>query len=707
MLVHFVIILMALNSSNIIRLHVDSENPKGLYLYELPKMPAERDIWYYDTLKKDQYWKTPHWKNKWLDQNGRIRPVRTMTEKERIEYIDYWRDKWENGLWIMVNGEPTWLTGTHIEHLVFNQFKGQHFIYTDAQRERFYFRDLTNRERLCDGRLWAKGRRVGITAEEITEAVRVINSDYSNNVACKSDIYEKAKSTLLSKIIEVHIKRPEWMREYYYSSNGKVPRSSLELTSAKIITNDSYPLGGIANAFPSTVKAIDGLEFMLVILDEISKIEDVSPREMYEVDVKTIVNPGKRGKIDCLSTTGDSKEVQKAVKDWHQLIADSNPKVLNANGKTNSGMWYWFVSYIHSFELWEKKPEIMDRYGKVNREMAEEYIWTEVNKFPRDSKPYIFALYKMPTMMRHVLLTATNQGYFSKVRIAAKLEQLRALPNDRKPYVVGALEYDKKGDVYFESNAERATRCEEEGVPYEPGYWMISVHPYFSADKGIDTRNRYRKTMNGFLMPPINPEGCIGYDSIRYRKEDTVSTHLSEAAIIVYQKHDYFDSGNQNKFCGLYLHRPDDPRDANRECIKAAKYWGYPVNHERVIETTKEDFITAKMLAFLLINPKDGLHGMIIDSGGKVVKNALDAMVTRFSPPKTDEDEDMIATMPFEPVLVDLDGFDIGNTTAFNVFMAMVQLEHGLKQVNFTNMTDKSDIAKWEAMKEAFPSRNQ
>ena len=699
---------MSKNSSNIVRLMVDSDNPMGLYEYELPPLPPEREIWYYDVPQKEQYWKTPHAgaKFKWLTPRGEVKNVKHMAEKERIEYIEYWRDKWENGLWVMINGEPTYLTGMHIDHLVFNKFKSTNFFYDSAQRLRFYFRDYTNKDNLCDGRLWAKGRRVGITSEEISEAIYCLLKDFSNHVGAQSDTFPKAKSTILNKIIDAYTKRVKWMREDFYSSNGQIPREKLELTANKILDDEDYPLGGIARAFPTTAKAADGEEFMLFIMDEISKWEDVSPRETYEVNVKTIVNPGKRGKIDLLSTTGDSKQAEKSVRDWHQLIADSNPKVRNANGKTNSGLYYYFVSYAYSFELWERYPQIKDKYGNVNLEMAEEIIWNEIKKYPKDSKPYIFALYKMPTQMRHTLLTATNQGYFSKVRIAARLEYLRALPYDRKPYVVGSLEYDIRGNVYFESNIERQLRCERDNVKYVPGHWMIAVQPYISIERGVNLANRYTKDEDGICFPPVNPEGGIGFDPIRYRKEDTTSTNLSEAAIVVKKKFDYYGAGDANSYCALYLDRPDDPRDANREAIKACKFWGYPIMYERVMDAVKEDFEEAKMVPFLQKSEKDGLIGMVIDSFGKTVQNATDAYVTEFATPKTADDTDQIETMPFEPVLTELDMIDLKHTTKFNVYMAMVELHYSLKQIKFTNRSDSRDMSRMKAINELIPKRN-
>lgn len=666
---------------------------QDVYKYELPAVPPDREIWYHDLPKGEQYWKTPAAKKfKWLNERGEIRNVKQMTERDRVDYIEYWRDKWENGLWFMCNGEPTYMTGMHIDHLVFNKFKNKHFIYLDSQKERFYFRDLTNKERLCDGRVWAKGRRVGITAEQITANIRCLLEDYSNNTAVQSDTHEKAKSTLLSKIIETYIKRVDWMREVFYSSNGKVPRASLELIDVTLRVDDDYPLGGTARAFPSTPKAIDGEEFMLVTMDELSKWMDVSPYETYEINKKTIINPDKRGKLDALSTTGDSKEAQKAVKDWHKLIADSNPRVLNENGQTNSGLWVWFVSYIHSLELLEKIPEIKDKFGNINKEMAEEYIWRDVKKYPKDSKEYIYALYKQPMELRHTLLTPTGQGYFPKIRITNRLDELRGLPNDRKPYVRGRFEYTDStmNNVYFEED--------------EYGHWLVALHPYYSVEKNIDTRNRFRK-IQGVFFPPVNPEFAFGYDPIRYKKEDTTSNSLSEAAIIIAKKFDYFGSGDSNRYAALYLHRPDDPSDANKECIKAAKYYGAAGMHERVIETVKTDFVEANCLPFLMINPKDGLHGIWIDNQGKVVKNALDWMVAKFSPPKTDDDIDQIAEMPFEDCLTDMDAFDIGNTTRFDTMMAMIELEHALKNMVFTNTTDSTDKTKMQVIAEIFPKR--
>lgn len=662
------------------------------YEYELPPMPSdEKLIDGYNLPKKEQIWRRPNV----------IHNLRKMPEKQKIEYVQKMRDKWLNGHWMFIEGEPVWITGMHWDFLVMNKFDFGYPVYLDNQRFDFYFRDLVRKDPRAFGKVILKCRRCGMTAQEMSEAIYTLIEDDNCNIGLQSNESTKCKQTLMHPLIDTYLSRPSYMREDYYTPNSKRPRNSLELISQKIDIyaddaeeNDEF-LGGKVNPYPTVAAAMDGTKKRFIIMDEGFKWKEASITDTLGVNKKCVVEYGIKGKVDVLSTMGDSDDVVTAVMEGCQLIRDSNPEVRNEDGRTISGLYEWFVSAIHSADIPEEhRDPAYTKFGKINKDKAEAYVNREVNKYPKDSKQRVFEMRRLPLKKSHGMMSASSVNYFGKIRIETRLQELAQMAIDQKPYVRGDLKYDKAGKVYFEHNAE--------------GHWLIALHPYFSVDKNIDTRNRFRKNYQGVFFPPKNPEYCIGYDPIRYKKEDTTSKSLSKAAIIVYKKFDYFNSGDVNQYAALYLHRPDDPEEATRECIKACKYYGAECMHERTIETVKTVFETENCLPFLMKDPKnDKVHGIWVDSQGKVVKNAVDMMVTKFMPPKTDEDVDQIAIMPFEACLSDMDNFDITNTTKFDTFMAMIELEHGLAEMDFSNVSDVPSQQEQSLMGELYPIRNK
>ena len=648
---------------------------EGLYKYEIPlKEPSdEKEILNHQYKKSEQFWRTPEIKN-----------VKKLTERERIEHIELHRRRWLEGVWILINGELKYMTGLHYEHLTFNTYNSAKLSYFDDERNIFYFIDLSENDPTCDGRCWIKPRRAKLTTIMCSLAQRKLLSDFSNYITLQSDTLDKAQKSYIQPIIDSYTRRPEWMREKYYAPNGKKPRKSLELVANVIQEEGDEWMGGKVNIFPTLVKAIDGLEAVECVIDEFSKIEGVSPYEMFEVARKVIQNFRKQGAIDCLSSSGDSKDAVKATMDWHKLIANSNPLKKDKFGKTISGLWEFFISAIHSQYV---PREFTDMFGIVNKEKAEEWVWNEIRKYPEGTKEYIYALYKLPLKKEHALLSSAIGSLFPKVRISARLSVLEGLLPDQKPYVRSSL-IEKDGKIYRE--------------PDPAGCWLWSLDPYFSVEKNIDTRNRFYKS-DGVFFPYPNPEGAWGYDPINYPKLLTKSNNLSEACGIGHKKHDYHNSGISDEKVGMMLWRPDNPRDANKEMIKACKYTGYPCMHERSIPHVYEDFRDAGMLPFLM-KGEDGIYG-ISQSNMTAKKDGVSMLQSRYAPPKEEGQKDQIAIYPFEDGLRSLDNFDINNTTVFDPTMAEIMLEHGLKQIQFTNVTrnDQNNLQKY--IQEIIPSR--
>lgn len=650
----------------------------GLYKYEVPlTLPNdEREVLNYEFKKDDQFWRTPQ-----------LLDVRKLSQRERISYIEKERERWEVGVYAFINGEAKYIPGLMYEHLTLNTYNSNKLLYFDDERFIFYFIDLTEKDRTCTGRTWIKPRRAKMTTIMCSLAQRKVLSDFSNYITIQSDTLDKAQKNYMTPIIDSYTRRPLWSRELYYAPNGKKPRKALELTSNVITPEDGEEwLGGKINIFATVAKAIDGLEAVECIIDEFSKIEDTIPYEMFEVARKVIQNFRKEGRIDCLSSSGDNKDAVKATMDWHKLIAASNPLNKDPFGKTACGSWEFFISAIHSQYV---PKEFTDKFGIVNKEKAEEWVWNEIKKYPEGTREYIYALYKLPLKKEHALLSSAIANLFGKVRISARLTDLEALGPDQKPYVRGILKEDQKGNVYFEADPT--------------GLWLWAVHPYFSIEKGIDARNKFRN-FGGILFPPVNSAGCIGYDPVNYPKENIKSSNFSQACLFVRIKFDYYNCGIADSPMGIYLGRPDDPHDVNKEAMKACKYTGFQCNHERSVSHVYEDFRDSNMLPFLM-QGDDGHYGMTPNQ--KTTRDGVAMLQSRYAPPKNPDEKDHIAEYPFEDGLRSLDNFDPAATTPFDPTMAEIYCEHGLKKVVFTNMTDNSDVNKLNVMNEIFSPVNR
>jgi hypothetical protein len=299
---------------------------------------------------------------------------------------------------------------------------------------------------------------------------------------------------------------------------------------------------------------------------------------------------------------------------------------------------------------------------------------------------------RLPLEKKHGLMAATSKDYLPVIRMQDRLDDLNKLPIHRKPYVRGNFTMpDMKGRVWFE--------------PDENGIWLVAVHPHFSVELNIDTRNRWRN-LNGTYLKPANPEFVIGYDPIKFKKKNTTSKNLSLACLVVWKKFNYFNAIYESgdpiiiEFCALMLLRPDDPIYAHFEAVKACRYYGAPIKVERNVGDTDDVFIDNGMEDFLLTDKK-GIFGM--HTTDKTTENGVQRLATKFAAPKTEDDKDQVACYPFEDGLLDFINFDISNSLNSHVTMATIMCEYGADQIVQTNTTDNSVRRMLKAAQSVFP----
>lgn len=658
----------------------------GVYKYELPKPPSkEEDILFYDLPQKDQHW------GQFLGREDSYggpfyrKKIRTLEPYDLQEYVEQERDRWENGLWFfnynpkLGHSVPTYITGMHFDHLVNMTFDFGKARYFNQQRIDFYMRDLARKDPKCYGVVWFKPRRYGMTAEELTQSIYESMEDFNQNVGLMSLEGKKCLETLMWPIIEAVQKRPAYSRPEFYKPSGKKPRKQLEFTDGRVeftedeIEDDIRTLGGYIIPYNTIPSAMDGKKKAYIVMDEVWKWRGALPKETLGINRKCVEDFGIKGKISMLSTMGDSDDYEAAIKEGIEVWDESNPDIRDGNGRTISGLYRYFVSAVHSKVL---DDAVNDKYGYVNEDMATNIILEDRKKYPVNSNQYIFEVRRMPLTSEEATSTAkTNALYDCIPRIQKRLDYLLGTPD--KPYVFGFLEENSMGQVFFK--------------PDPRGIWKVAQLPYFNLAERIDCRNRFRYEA-GLWRPPVNPEGCIGYDPIRYA--DATSKNVSRGVLLGRYKYDYYGHKRAGKYAFMLIWRPSDPNLLHYEGYKACKFWGFVMNYERQVEEVKTYFRDAKALDFILNNPKDGMKGLWTDGNRQVVKEGVNVIQADMVLNVVQDQiiHDPMDDIPFEEVLQERKTFNPLKTTPFDVHMSDIMLHKGMSWMTQSSRTDADDF---------------
>lgn len=646
----------------------------GSYEYKIPSPPSrEEDILFSQYKKKEQYWRTPP-----------LPDFRRMNVREKVKYIDTDRERWANGVHMMIKGELTYINGLHWNHLVHMTYGGKKAYYLDHQRLNFYFRQLSWEAPKCRCRVIAKGRRVGATMEEMDEADYRASEDFNRHVALVSIEERKTKETLFNPIVDSYVKKLKHMRANFYKPNGKKPKQKLLMALDDLDEDTEYQqdmdrldLGSWIIPFPTSVSALDAYLVHYATVDEIFKWTSCDPEEFLKTSLPCFDDGGvKLGIPSLLSTLGDSDDMLKAVEAGIKIYAESDVKNLLPNGYTVSGCWNWFISAVFSF----RSKEYRDIYGKINIDKATKKILEDRSRFEEGSPAWIQEVRRHPLTEEEAMATALGSATFDNIRLQDRITIINKLPTNEKPYVLGKLHEDGVTEkIHFE--------------PTNNGNWQVAWHPKKSRLDGKDFSNRWYKDMNGILRMNKSPEGVFGYDPVQYGDKQTSSNNLSKSAIIGKYKFDYFDNKDKfgrscaGQYAGLYHYRDEDPEISHYEFLKAMKYWGFMGMHERLVSSVYKSFKDWYALNFLLKG--DGkVHGMWTDGKQHVIKNAINKFQKLIKRPLIG-DHDFLKDIPFEVLLIQAKELNPSDTRKSDVFMANSMMDAGLEKIFFADVIDE------------------
>jgi hypothetical protein len=635
---------------SIIKLGWDDYTP---YEYQLPKIPKDSEIIGYDIRnKKDQKW-----------VRTKMPDFKSMTAREQMIFISREQERCDNGVWFMLDGEPTYITGMNYEHLVYNRFQtfgdGGYAKYYDSQREDFYFRDLLHKSENVLGGVWVKGRRYGLTSEEVTNHLYV--ATHNENMFCYmlSMNEKKAKKTLFKPVVYALRNRPAFMKPQYFAGTGTEPQNILEFTHKKL-NESEYELNSVIQPVPNSIQALDAFLVHYATADEFIKWpSDCDPYVFHGVTKETLkVGMNKRGICNYTSTIGDDDDVNEvSIKAGHTLWQESNAYQVDENRMTKSGLWKWFIPAWKAFE----GKTTMDEFGRPYKDATIDYIMSQRKKHEEGSPEWLALVRKYPIYEDEGWNTVQTAKVFDTIRLNTQLGNIRGKSAEELGIIKGNIEQDLETKKCF-------------FVPTQNGKWEFAGNP------NIKSTNRFTIGRNGFELPD-DREYAVGFDPIRYNL--TTSGHLSKSAIVALQKQS-FDWKNGTdivipdfKIKCIYLNRTETKEDSYADAIKTGLFLSAKICAERQVSNFIEDYaIPNGAIKMLTLSPYDNQLGVWTTK--KSTEDGVGYIQTlMLRRPRLNSDivelqVDHLINCGFEKLIEQLKSFDPLHTTKFDLVMALI-----------------------------------
>lgn len=651
----------------------------GIYPYQLPKFPSdEKKILYFDQPKDEQFWRRPPLPN-----------FKKMGVRDQCAFIDEERRRLHDGLFMYVNGIPTWITPAHYDFLMYANIPdfGGNPIYYNNQRLDFYFKEFVKHDPECFGELTMKPRRYGYTAMDVSDNITTVMADFGRQIGMGSTNLDKAKETLFRPLVDSILSRPFYTRPEIYMPGGRIPQKELRLRT-NVMDPDGGDEVGIEFLFgeglrgwisprSTTAKMFDGHKWHKITMDEIFKWTEAEPYNTWKI-AKEALQVGGRivGKGAVYASMGDDDDYEVAVRDGIKMWADSDYNNRNSFGRTISGLFRHFISAVSVF------AKFMDKFGNCNEALAREYLEEERKGYEEGTKEYLYHVRRYPFTAEEALASAENSSVFSNTRLTAQQSKIYTLGGSIRPYTIGNFHWDTTRDLV-------------EFRPNPKGYWKMGYQVPQVA------RNRCVKVKGRLILPP-NPEGVIGNDPVRTAQN--VSGHLSMNAAYVFQRYDYYNSGNANKILAQLYGRDEDVDVFNEQIRLASLYYGYPVMTERQVTSTYDHFRYHRMESFLLRSEYD--NGIGIFMRGPVIDDGLELIQNLIKKPADHEAEDYLDYFVYEEGIEQLRYFEKAKSTKYDAVMALIMTLIGAKQIKYTIVSADTLEAKRKVLQALFPFRN-
>ena len=547
----------------------DIEEIGDIYI-QLPKKPKKQDILFHDKPKAMQMWQR-------LPVPVELSRIRSMDEwyempsefKKRFSpYIEGEFRRRREGLWFWNNGVATYITGRHYMMLQWSKLDIGYGYYLEFQRRLFvHFCAIENDPRAI-GQNYVKCRRSGYTNMSAAILVDEGTQVKEKLLGIQSKTGKDAQENIfMKKVVPIYTSYPFFFKPIQDGTTN--PRMELafrepskRITKKNKTTSKGEALNTVINWKNTTNNAYDGEKLHMLYLDESGKWEKPTDiREAWRIE-RTCLIVGRKIIGKCLMGS-TVNPMDKGGKQYKEIWRDSDPSERNANGRTKTGLYRFFMPAYESLE------GFFDQYGNpvvedpekpvlgIDGDMitigAKTYLKNERDALKDDARELNEFIRQFPFTIDEAMRDSIEGSTFNVGKIYEQVSYNQELfPN---PVVQGNFSWKdgvKDTEVIFS--------------PDKNGRWMISWMP------PKEIRNKY--TIQYGKKTPSNAHiGVGGVDS--YDLDSTVDNRGSKGACHLYNKFNM--SAPSNIFVAEYASRPPLARIFYEDILMAAVFYGYPL----------------------------------------------------------------------------------------------------------------------------------
>lgn len=595
--------------------NLDYTKPSGtikLYKYDvpLPKQPPLSEMVNFGLPQAEQKFQR-------TEVPKSIQQRKKSLTPEEYEFIRVEHHKRKNGVWILINAIPVYLTGPYYTYLNYWWTKNNvHPEFRYVQCLIFLFWDMVVRDKNCYGAKLVKPRRIGGTEFtlfllwEYCTRVRNVKGgmqskdDDTVKINFKRLTRGNKKIIWFMKPINKGSEDPEDKLEYRYPSTVTTSKGLKDLAEAGEEAETIYTeteIGSEIDYRASGDLKYDNEELNRVILNESGKLTNMSLIGWWDkvkpclhlYDGVDIV-----GKAWLESTIEEIDDDQ--IEEVNLLCRESNPDVRDENGRTLSGLYLLFINYLDAAKH--------DDFGFPMREQSKLFHENKLSALRKQKKLKAIAslLRKEPEKLEDALTPSGEQSAFNREYLQDFLKRLdypETYGYDTNPRTIrGNFSWSNgmvDGKVVFNPDNEN-------------GKFVASQLLKDGDDNG-------QMILNG-LRIPLNVHrfrgGCDPYE----HDEVVDKERASKGAGVIMRMYDDNEDGAKINEDGTavdlgwewmskqpvchYIAREDNPDDFFEDMLMMHVYYGTQMNVENNKTSIKKHFRRRGYSEYLMARPE-------------------------------------------------------------------------------------------------------